>query len=221
LNVAQAEMLSLPRRNADRDCHAARSSGTTPGYDVRDGTLKSARIKRNPGARQRGKDMHKHRRHPVIGKWSGALAAALLSFASGVQAEKCEYEPVDAYEAAKDNGFQFRCIAYYEEKNITQASDFTLFPDGSIGCSGQTPNELGLAWIYLNLFSREAGLGSNWELWHYEVTGLPHTRIGDGAPIRLITTMLGPNARYEVKITKMVLINPYRKCTNALREAFG
>ena len=95
-----------------------------------------------------------------------------------------------------------------------------LAASGGIGCEGNTPNELGPAWIYLSFFSRDSGLGKGWDVWNYDVTGLPHTRIGAGAPIRLITGLLGPNARYDIKVSNLVLTNPYRKCDNFKDEAF-
>lgn len=164
--------------------------------------------------------MYNRRTRTPLRLLGAALAAWLIGLAAPLQAEECTFTPLQAYEAAKDNGFKFRCIMYYEEKNITEQSHFTVFPDGTIGCSGKTPNELGIAWVYMNLFNKDDGLGGNWRLWHYEISGLPHTRIGDGVPVRLITTMLGPNAQYEIRLTKMVLTNPYRGCGNALKEAF-
>jgi len=164
--------------------------------------------------------MEHRRTRSILRQLAIALAAGMIGLASPAQAEECTFTPQQAYEVAKENGFGFRCIMYYEEKNITEESHLTVFPDGSVGCSGKTPNDLGIAWVYMNLFNKSDGLGGNWQLWHYEVSGLPHTRIGAGAPVRLITTMLGPNARYEIKITKMVLTNPYRGCSSALKEAF-
>ena len=153
-----------------------------------------------------------------FGRLGSALVLTLL--AGTAQAERCALNAAEAHALASDNGFRFSCVIYHEESNRAAPTDFQVFDDGSIGCSGSTPNELGPAWIYLNFFNRDTGLGKGWEIWNYDVTGLPHTRIGEGAPIRLITGLLGPNARYEIRVANVVLTNPYRKCTNAMTEAF-
>lgn len=162
--------------------------------------------------------MNKLRRHFPFGRLGCALALTLL--AGTAQAERCALSAAEAHAVASDNGFRFSCVVYHEESNSTAPTDFQVFDDGSIGCSGSTPNELGPAWIYLNFFNRDSGLGKGWDIWNYDVTGLPHTRIGEGAPIRLITGLLGPNAKYEIRVSNVVLTNPYRKCTNAMAEAF-
>jgi len=159
--------------------------------------------------------------HRLTGRIGLALATALFAFSGSAAADTCSFSPAEAHKVASEAGLKFSCVIYYEASKTTAPSDFKVFEDGSIGCEGMTPNELGIAWIYMNLFTREAGpgLGKGWDVWNYDVTGLPHTRIGAGAPIRVITTTLGPNAKYQLRVTKIDLINPFRKCPNALQEA--
>ncbi|NCF10949.1 MAG: hypothetical protein GWP66_09755 [Gammaproteobacteria bacterium] len=164
--------------------------------------------------------MEKSRRNPSPGRIGLVLAATLLAASGAVHAERCAITAADAHAIASENGFNFSCVVYHEESNSAAPTHFQVYDDGSIGCVGNTPNELGPAWIYLNFLNRDSGLGKGWEVWNYDVTGLPHTRIGAGAPIRLITGLLGPNARYEIKVSNIVLTNPYRKCTNFKDEAF-
>lgn len=160
--------------------------------------------------------------HRLTGRIGLALATALFAFSGSAAADTCSFSPAEAHKVASEAGLKFSCVIYYEASKTTAPSDFKVFEDGSIGCEGMTPNELGIAWIYMNLFTREAGpgLGKGWDVWNYDVTGLPHTRIGAGAPIRLITGLLGPNARYDIKVSNLVLTNPYRKCDNFKDEAF-
>ncbi len=164
--------------------------------------------------------MEKSRRNPRLGRLGLVLSATLLGASGAAYAERCSFTAAEAHALAKDNGFGFSCVVYHEESNSAAPTDFQVFDDGSIGCVGSTPNELGPAWIYLNFFNRASGLGMGWQVWNYDVTGLPHTRIGEGVPIRLITGLLGPNARYEIRVTKVVLTNPYRKCERVGVEAF-
>ncbi|MDX1592724.1 MAG: hypothetical protein R3298_00655 [Gammaproteobacteria bacterium] len=166
--------------------------------------------------------MEMSRRTPSPGRlFTGLGLAVTLTVASGLaQAERCALPADEAYKIAVENDFRFSCVVYHEQSNTAVPSDFTVFEDGSIGCTGSTPNELGPAWIYLNFFNRDEGLGKGWDVWNYDVTGLPHTRIGAGAPIRLITGLLGPNAKYEIRVSNIVLTNPYRKCDGFRTEAF-
>jgi hypothetical protein len=173
-----------------------------------------------PGALRR-KNMDKLRSNNLLARAGQALAVTLLVASGTALADNCSYKPAEVYEIAKENGFDFSCAFFYEESNTAAESDYKVFDDGSIGCSGKTPNQLGMAWIYMNFFNREGGgLNKGWQLWNYDVTGLPHTRIGVDAPIRVITTTLGPNAKYEIRITNMTISNAFRKCGNALQEAF-
>jgi len=164
--------------------------------------------------------MEKSRRLTPLGHIGLALAATLLVASGAARAEKCSFSAAEAQALASKNGFSFSCTVYHEESNSAAPTDFKVYDDGSIGCTGATPNELGPSWIYLNFFRRDSGLGKGWDIWNYDVTGLPHTRIGAGAPIRLITGLLGPNAKYELKVSNVVLTNPYRKCGNVMNEAF-
>ena len=164
--------------------------------------------------------MEKSRRHTTLGRLGLAVATTLLAASGAAWAEKCSFTAAEAHAIAKENGFKFSCVVYHEESNSAAPTHFQVFDDGSIGCTGSTPNELGPAWMYINFFNRDTGLGKGWEIWNYDVTGLPHTRIGAGAPIRLITGLLGPNTKYEIKVSKVVVSNPYRKCGNVENEAF-
>ena len=164
--------------------------------------------------------MEKSRRTPSPRRIGFACAAMLLAASGAAQAERCAVQAAEAHAIASENGFSFNCVVYHEQSNSAAPGDFQVYEDGSIGCEGKTPNELGPAWIYLSFFSRDSGLGKGWDVWNYDVTGLPHTRIGAGAPIRLITGLLGPNARYDIKVSNLVLTNPYRKCDNFKDEAF-
>ena len=160
------------------------------------------------------------------------IAALVACLAAPAAAVDCPVNAFEAYNVAKQRGWNFKCAM--PSTNLGQVTAFVTYPPSAIGCTFKTPPVLGAIAHLGNgqFFGSSTGsrpnLKNGWKVKQIEITGGQWNdwsgsgqSAPDGARVIFRTSEPPkPSRTYNFRLSKLVLTHPTSSCAKAVDEAF-